>query len=59
MKQSEEKNVARAMIVDVYIFVEVLIAAVDFLTYLFLDALYFSFRALACGLSLRYGMAVR
>ena len=58
VKQCEEKNVVPAMLFD-YIFAEVLIAAVYFLTLLFLDALNFSFRVLARGLSLRYSMAVR
>ena len=44
--QSEEENVAPAMLLDVYIFVRGAI-------------LNFSFRALACELSLRYCMAVR
>ena len=41
VKQSEEKNDAPTMLFDVYIFVEVLIAAVYFLAFLFLDALSF------------------
>ena len=49
VKQSEEETVAPAMLFDVISLLEVLIAAVYFFAFLFLDALIFSLRALACG----------
>ena len=60
VKQSEKENVAPAMLFDIrpISLLEVLIAAVYFFAFLFLDAPNFLFRALACGLSLRFSMAV-
>ena len=57
VKQSEKENIAPAILFDMIYLLEVLIAAVYFFAFLFLDALNFSLRALACGLSLRFNMA--
>ena len=55
VKQTEKANVASVMLSSLL----ELIAAAYFFAFLFLDALNFLLRALACGLSLRYSMAVR